>query len=185
MTAGWPWTGRDDVEFICMTKHPQQVMVLGILSSDGKRMPLIFFGRDKKCNSEVYYKILRYKVSLWLKRTYPLGNYIFQQDGAPAHTSKKVQNFLASSLAEFWSMDLWPPSSPDLNPLNFFWWSVIVRKVNATPTQILTPSRPQRSGLPTSTLSWWMPAAVPAAVWSLLLPLAACTLSIKSHILSL
>ncbi len=128
----WLAVDREDMEFVCTMKHLQQIMILGILCSNGKRMPPIFFGKDKKCNTEVYYKILRYKVLPWLRCTYRRGNYVFQQDGAPAHKSIKVQNFLASFFSQFWPTGLWPPSSPDLNPFDFFWWSVIERKVNAT-----------------------------------------------------
>ena len=108
-------------------------MVLGILASDGQRMPPMFFGQNKKCNANVYYKILWYKVLPWLRSTYPGGNYVFQQDGAPAHTATKVQNFLHTSFTEFWPSNFWPPSSPDLNPLDYFWWSITERKVNAMP----------------------------------------------------
>lgn len=82
-----------DVEGICTTKFPQQVMALGIITSDGNRMPPSFFAK-------VYCKILRYIVLPWLKRNYPAGNYVFQQDGAPVHTAAKVQNFLSSSFAD-------------------------------------------------------------------------------------
>ena len=33
---------------------------------------------------------------------------------------------------KFWEKDIWPPSNPDLNLLDFFWWSAIERKSNAT-----------------------------------------------------
>ncbi|QQP49234.1 Uncharacterized protein FKW44_009817 [Caligus rogercresseyi] len=36
-------------------------------------------------------------------------------------------------MANFWPKDFWPSSSPDLNPLDFFWWSVIESRTNATP----------------------------------------------------
>lgn len=33
-------------------------------------------------------------------------------------------------MSMFWSKDLWPPNSPDLNPLDFFVWGVIERDSN-------------------------------------------------------
>ena len=42
-----------------------------------------------------------------------------QQDGAPAHTSKKTQDWLATNLAHLWDKSLRPPTSPDLNPLDY------------------------------------------------------------------
>ncbi|QQP41559.1 Uncharacterized protein FKW44_015973, partial [Caligus rogercresseyi] len=51
--------------------------------------------------------------------TFPMNNYVFTQDGAPAHTFKKVQEFCKGNMASFWPADFWPSSSPDMNPLDF------------------------------------------------------------------
>jgi hypothetical protein len=47
------------------------------------------------------------------------------KDGAPPHTSNATQRFLAEKLSPggFWEKTMWPPSSPDLNPLDFSIWS--------------------------------------------------------------
>ena len=61
-----------------------------------------------------------------LKTTKKAGksSYVFQQDGAPAHTAKVVQAWMAEKM-NFWPKDFWPPQSPDLNPLDFsIWWHV-------------------------------------------------------------
>lgn len=51
-------------------------------------------------------------------------DYVFQQDGAPAHTSKIVQEWMKTNM-KFWDKTMWPPQSPDLNPLDFsIWWHV-------------------------------------------------------------
>jgi len=56
--------------------------------------------------------------------------YIFQQDGAPAHTSNKTQAWCRDNLSFFWEKDVWPPSSPDCSPLDYFVWGVAERDVN-------------------------------------------------------
>ena len=60
--------------------------------------------------------------------------FLFQQDGAPAHNSNLVQNWLEENLEEnmFWSKEFWPPNSPDLNPMDYYVWGVIEREVNKT-----------------------------------------------------
>ncbi len=57
----WIAIDRSDIKGIYKTKHPQQVMVLGIIASNGKRMPPIF-NSTERLNKEKYYSILRYKV---------------------------------------------------------------------------------------------------------------------------
>ena len=54
----------------------------------------------------------------------------FQQDGATAHTAKKTLAFLEEFFADrIISKGLWPPRSPDLNPLDFYLWGSLKGKV--------------------------------------------------------
>ena len=57
-------------------------------------------------------------------------NYVFQQDSAPAYKAKKTQAWLHTNVPFHWSPDLWPPSAPDCNPLDFYVWGVVEREVN-------------------------------------------------------
>ena len=53
-----------------------------------------------------------------------MSSYVFQQDGAPAHTARKVQSWMEENM-EFWPKTFWPPQSPDLNPLDYsIWWQI-------------------------------------------------------------
>ena len=63
----------------------------------------------------------------------PEGNYVFQQDGARSHTAKSTTDFLDKEDINYWPPSMWPPASPDLNPLDCAIWSRLVRKVNAKP----------------------------------------------------
>ncbi len=58
---------------------------------------------------------------------------VFQQDGAPAHNSKRTQEWLKANLPEVWEKEIWPPSSPDCNPLDYFVWGVAEFQVNKVP----------------------------------------------------
>ena len=51
-----------------------------------------------------------------------------QQDGATAHTAKMVQEWCKEHFKAFWPKDIWPPSSPDLNPMDFGIWSILEQK---------------------------------------------------------
>lgn len=123
------WIGGDPEDtpeaarYASTTKHPASVMVFGLVASDGKRMPPVFIPSGVRINTEVYVNILQESVKPWIQANYPEGKYVFQQDGAPCHTSKRTQEWLASNLAAFWAKDMWPPQSPDLNPLDYSIWA--------------------------------------------------------------
>lgn len=53
----------------------------------------------------------------------------FMMDGAPAHTSRLVTDWLYEHFAQNWignnGPEEWPPRSPDLTPLDFFLWGYL------------------------------------------------------------
>jgi len=123
------------IRFNPVNKHPQKVMVLGVVGSDGQKCPIIFIDANEKINRQVYEGLLDTHVIPWAKATYPEGNFVFQQDGAPAHNATAIQAKLTEELGgpdHFWRKEMWPPQSPDLNPLDYSVWSVLQDEVQAT-----------------------------------------------------
>ena len=55
--------------------------------------------------------------------------YIFQQDGATSHTATMVIEYLEKKVPELFPPDIWPPSSPDLNPEDYGLWSILKKDV--------------------------------------------------------
>jgi len=53
--------------------------------------------------------------------------FVFQQDGAPAHTAHQTQDWLTASCTDFIAKDEWPPNSPDLNPLDYHVWGAMLQ----------------------------------------------------------
>ena len=104
---------------VMRTKHPPSVMMFGLVTSDGKKMPPYYFDEGLRVGTKEYYKLLRYHIHPWLKANYPEGNFVFQQDGAPSHNSQKCQDFCRVNFKHFWDKSFWPPNSPDLNPLDY------------------------------------------------------------------
>jgi inhibitor of nuclear factor kappa-B kinase subunit alpha len=96
-------------------------------------MPPYFFDQGLKVTADVYLKVLQDVVVPWMKKVAAGRHFIFQQDGAPAHNAKKTQKWLAENVPEFWEKEIWPPSSPDINPLDYFVWGVVERDTNRTP----------------------------------------------------
>ncbi len=129
----WLCADPSEVPIVSRTKFPAHVMVLGVISSEGDVMPPHFFDQGLKVNTDVYVHVLKHVVKPWMDQIAGERTYTFQQDGAPAHTSKRAQEWLQENVPWVWSKEMWPPNSPDLNPLDFFFWSVIEEMSNRTP----------------------------------------------------
>ena len=82
-------------------------------------------------NSENYTNLLEIGLLPDCRRLYPNGDWVFQQDGAPAHTSKTTQEYLDGATPDFIRKDEWPPQSPDCNPMDYVVWDSLSQKVYA------------------------------------------------------
>ena len=54
--------------------------------------------------------------------------FIFQQDSNPAHSANETVD-LSTETPAFIPPTLWPPNSPDFNPVNYEVWSVLQEQV--------------------------------------------------------
>lgn len=126
------WLARDpdEVPVVPRVKFPANVHVLGVVSSEGDVMPPHFFKKGETVTKEVYLDVLKKKVRPWIVKVAAGRPYVFQQDGAPAHNSHLVQNWLDDNMDMYWPKEFWPPNSPDLNPLDYYVWGVVERDTN-------------------------------------------------------
>ena len=121
--------GKDisEVRYLSRIKHQTSVMMLGVVVLNGEKMSPVWFDVGYRLTAADYKDILATKVLHWVKKITNNVNYVFQQDGAPEHTAKIVQQWLKTNM-NFWSKDFWPPQSPDLNPLDYSVWAHIENK---------------------------------------------------------
>ncbi len=115
-------------------KKPTSVMGFSAMVSNGLSMPPIIFSSGTKINSKVYQTTVLKKAKAWMEEKFELGEAVSMQNGAPAHTSRSMQAWLTRNLGEdaFWKKTMWPPSSPDCNPLDFLFWNELVTMVCKT-----------------------------------------------------
>ena len=104
--------------------------------------PLIFVEENLKVNAAVYQELLGllageakirdqanpYKLAnangSWAQR------WVFQQDNAPGHKAITTQQWIRQHFPDFITKDQWPPSSPDINPIELI-WGILKPRVNA------------------------------------------------------
>ena len=55
--------------------------------------------------------------------------FIFQQDSAPAHRARETVEYLTCNTPDFIGPEMWPPNSPDLNPVDYSIWSIMDQRV--------------------------------------------------------
>ena len=114
-------------------------MVWDAVSKRGK-LPLVFIEKGAKVNTTYYQQeILESNLKMSAPVTQGDDNWCFQQDSAPAHKAKTTQAWCRAKCPDFISEQEWPPSSPDLNPLDFCVWGILEAKVNEKPHRSLEP----------------------------------------------
>jgi hypothetical protein len=95
-----------------------------------------FFFVDRNVNGRTYLELLQNEMLPAVEAlNYNPQNIIFQQDGAPAHYSRIVTDWLHENIPNWIGRGgplLWPPRSPDLTPLDFFIWPYVKNLVYET-----------------------------------------------------
>ena len=93
----------------------------GVLSKD--KTPLVFIPPGTRVNAKYYQNdIIRKVVIPWGKKVFGRRQWTFQQDGAPAHSAKATISLLKKEIPNVWCKGVWPPYSPDLNPMDYSIW---------------------------------------------------------------
>ena len=121
-----------DVPRVRKTKFLATVMVFGVVSSEGYIMPPHIFKVSLKVNTKVYMDVLKSVVIPWCNQVAGGRPWVWQQYSALAHRSKKTQAWLQKECYDFVPFSHRPPSSPDLNPLDYFVWSYVENITNMT-----------------------------------------------------
>ena len=117
---GFPET-RDHV--VNTTKHPAKVIIWSCFSYTGPGRSHVV---ECSMNTDWYVNdIIDGRVIPQLREWFPSGTGILQQDNAPCHVSKRAKEHMMSKGITL--LD-WPPSSPDINPIENL-WAIVKNKV--------------------------------------------------------
>ena len=118
----------EEYRIVPKTQRAKGVMFLGLVASNGLVSPPVWVDQGVKINSKGYIEILKNSVLPWLRANFRPGSFVLQQDNAPGHAARATQEFLREELGDdFWPSSMWPPSSPDCNPLDYYVWNEVTR----------------------------------------------------------
>src|SRR5207244_9794283 len=95
----------------------------------GQGYKLIFVDPGVKIDGTYYRDVLLKQKMLPSIRQLAGDLFVFQQDSAPAHRARATVEYLRQATPEFISPDLWPPYSPDLNPVDYKIWGRLQDRV--------------------------------------------------------
>ena len=123
------------VEEECRVQGGEHVMCWAMLI-DGKIL-IHWFEQGQTVNQHVYLDLLQSKVWPFVSHHATRKGYWFQQDGAKAHTAVNVRSWLTEKFHErviSHLMDrMWPPRSPDLSPLDYWFWGACLQELRRSP----------------------------------------------------
>ncbi|XP_065684059.1 transposable element Tcb1 transposase isoform X1 [Hydra vulgaris] len=107
-------------------KFPQKIMVWGAFSVHGTSRLYIV---DGTMNQDKYIKVLESRLVPQIREWYGSDFWIFQQDSAPCHKSKKVMTWFQQNAVQVLP---WPGNSPDMNPIENL-WDILKNEIHQIP----------------------------------------------------
>jgi len=112
-----------DIPVVARMKFPANVHVLSVVSLVKITSPRLYFFKKEETHKKVYLRVLMNVV-----KTVASGrSYVFQQ----VHwLIRVIQNWLVRQRRYVLVKEFWPPNSSDLNPLDYYVWSVVERVTN-------------------------------------------------------
>ena len=109
-------------------QKPASVMVWDEVTFIWEKTPLIFIEEGVKVNQHVYLDLFKNKLVPWINATLGESGIILQQDRATSHTANSLLEWCKRNMTGSCPKELWPTSSPDLNPMDFANWSILESK---------------------------------------------------------
>ena len=114
----------------CLISNPQQTNRRCGVSALGKTK-LVFINRGVKINAAYYQsEILKKHARPSARRLFGRRNWWLQQDWAPAHGARSTMECCSRLFRnKFWDKTMYPNCSPDLNPVDYAIWGLLMQRL--------------------------------------------------------
>ena len=123
----------DDVRHTTRQQGAAKCHVFAVVSSDGHSFMHIY---EQGITIDTWFHIITLeKVYEWIEATWGISPNsenapVFTQDNAPCHSSFATQCTLDALWDKnFWDKTMWPPCSPEINPLDFSIWTEVDKAI--------------------------------------------------------
>ncbi len=121
---------REKVPRVQWGHHPAYVMVWWGISYAGAT-EILFCKHGVKMLAKVYQRMFKNVVKFLNSALFQNRPWVFQQDSAPGCKAKSTRTWLEGNVPAFICAENWPSSSPNLNPLDYRTWQLLVEKACA------------------------------------------------------
>ena len=124
-----------EIEVDCRVQGDEKVMCwCGLING---KIIIHWFNKNESVNGATYLKMLKTAVWPKVRAVATRNQYWFQQDGATPHTTIPVRGWLQEKFGDRvisrWMAHPWPAKSPDLSPLDFWFWGVAMTELRRVP----------------------------------------------------
>jgi len=85
----------------------------------------MFVDPGVKVNGQYYRSVLLSQQMIPAIKQVAGDTFVFQQDSAPVHRARDTIQLLQRETPDLTGSDLWPPTSTDLNPIDYKIWGVM------------------------------------------------------------
>ena len=100
-------------------KHISESVMVSVAVSKTGKTEAHFIDKGTKVDGRYYSENLLQNCLFPDVRQESSGDFVFQQDGVPSHRAKSTIEFLQQNVPNFIEPSVWPPNSPDLNPVDY------------------------------------------------------------------
>ena len=119
-------------------KHFSDSVMVSVAVSRSGKTQAHFVDKGTKIDGRYYRETLLHNSLLLDIRQKCANEFVFQPDGAPSHRTKLTVEFLLQNVPNFIESSVWPPSSPDLNHVDYAVWGALQQAVYRYPNPIVS-----------------------------------------------
>lgn len=122
--------GVSPVRLIRDRQHFSQKVMVSVGVSRMGKTGIVFIEPGAKINSKYYCQhVLGGALLPDIRARCQRYSWTLQQDGAPSHTARNTLTYLRRENVTFIEPAVWPPNSPDLNPVDYAVWGALQQMV--------------------------------------------------------